>query len=44
VLCELMNPDGTMMRGEQIEQFAQERDFPILTIAELIQWRKAGGL
>ena len=41
VLCELMNPDGTMMRGEQIEQFAQERDFPILTIAELIQWRKA---
>lgn len=44
VLCELMNPDGTMMRGEQIEQFAQERDFPILTIAELIQWRKARAL
>jgi len=44
VLCELMNADGTMMRGEQIEQFAQERDFPILTIAELIQWRKARGL
>jgi len=44
VLCELMNPDGTMMRGEQIEQFAQERDFPILTIAELIQWRKAQAL
>jgi len=41
VLCELMNADGTMMRGEQIEQFAAERDFPILTIAELIQWRKA---
>lgn len=44
VLCELMNPDGTMMRGEQIEQFAQERDFPILTIAELIQWRRARAL
>ncbi|MEM8513054.1 3,4-dihydroxy 2-butanone 4-phosphate synthase [Massilia sp. MP_M2] len=44
VLCELMNPDGTMMRGEQIEQFAGERDFPILTIAELIQWRKARAL
>lgn len=41
VLCELMNPDGTMMRGEQIEQFAEERAFPILTIAELIQWRRA---
>jgi 3,4-dihydroxy 2-butanone 4-phosphate synthase len=41
VLCELMNADGTMMRGEAIEQFAEERGFPILTIAELIQWRKA---
>ena len=44
VLCELMNPDGTMMRGEQIEQFAEERGFPILTIAELIQWRRASAL
>jgi len=44
VLCELMNADGTMMRGEQIEQFAEERGFPILTIAELIQWRRARAL
>ena len=44
VLCELMNPDGTMMRGEQIEQFAEERAFPILTIAELIQWRRMRAL
>ena len=44
VLCELMNPDGTMMRGEQIEQFAEERAFPILTLAELIQWRRARAL
>ena len=41
VLCELMNPDGTMMRGEDIERFAEERGFPILTIAEMIAWRKA---
>jgi 3,4-dihydroxy 2-butanone 4-phosphate synthase len=40
VLCELMNPDGTMTRGDAIERFAQERGFPILTIAELIAWRK----
>lgn len=39
VLCELMNEDGTMMRGEAIERFARERGFPILTIAELIEWR-----
>jgi 3,4-dihydroxy 2-butanone 4-phosphate synthase len=40
VLCELMNPDGTMMRGAAIERFAAEHGFPILTIAELIAWRK----
>ena len=40
VLCELMNPDGTMMRGAAIERFAEERGFPILTIAELIAWRQ----
>lgn len=39
VLCELMNEDGSMMRGAAIEQFARERGYPILTIAELIQWR-----
>jgi len=43
VLCELMNEDGTMMRGETIERFARERGFPILTIAEMIEWRKAAG-
>jgi len=42
VLCELMNPDGTMMRGDAIEQFAQLHGMPILTIAELIAWRKRG--
>jgi 3,4-dihydroxy 2-butanone 4-phosphate synthase len=39
VLCELMNEDGTMMRGEAIERFARGRGYPILTIAELIEWR-----
>lgn len=41
VLCELMNPDGTMMRGDAIQQFAQLHGMPILTIAELIAWRQA---
>lgn len=35
-----MNPDGTTMRGEAIERFAEERGFPILTIAGLIAWRR----
>ena len=43
VLCELMNPDGTMMRGESIEQFAQLHGMPVLTIAELVEWRQRCG-
>jgi len=40
VLCELMNPDGTMMRGDAIVAFAELHAMPILTIAEMIAWRQ----
>ncbi len=40
VLCELMNPDGSMMRGDAIERFAELHGMPILTIAEMIEWRQ----
>lgn len=40
VLCELMNPDGSMMRGAAIERFARTHGMPILTIAEIIAWRQ----
>ncbi|WEF33742.1 3,4-dihydroxy-2-butanone-4-phosphate synthase [Pseudoduganella chitinolytica] len=43
VLCELMNPDGTMMRGDAIERFAVLHGMPILTIAEMIAWRRQHG-
>ena len=36
VLCELMNPDGTMMRGRTLEWFAERNDFPLLTIQEIV--------
>ena len=39
VLCELMNPDGTMMRGEALEQFAKKHDFPIVSIDDIVQLR-----
>lgn len=39
VLCELMNEDGSMMRGEAIERFALKHGMPMLTIAELVAWR-----
>lgn len=41
VLCELMNPDGTMMRGQGIADFSAGHDFPILTIDDLVAYRKA---
>jgi 3,4-dihydroxy 2-butanone 4-phosphate synthase len=40
VLCELMNPDGTMARGPQVEAFALAHDLPMLTIAEIVAWRR----
>jgi 3,4-dihydroxy 2-butanone 4-phosphate synthase len=41
VLCELMNPDGTMTRGADVERFAARHDLPMLTIAELVEFRAA---
>ncbi|MFC0398300.1 3,4-dihydroxy-2-butanone-4-phosphate synthase [Paraburkholderia rhizosphaerae] len=41
VLCELMNPDGTMMRGADVERFAAQHAMPMLTIAELVEFRAA---
>ncbi|MBA4709929.1 3,4-dihydroxy-2-butanone-4-phosphate synthase [Aquitalea aquatica] len=40
VLCELMNPDGSMMRGAQLQAYAALHQLPMLTVAELAQWRQ----
>lgn len=39
VICEIMNPDGTMARLPQLEVFAREHTLRILTVADLIAWR-----
>ncbi|WP_308194071.1 3,4-dihydroxy-2-butanone-4-phosphate synthase [Pelomonas sp. CA6] len=36
VLCELMNPDGTMTRGAQVLDYARRHGLPVLTIADLV--------
>lgn len=41
VLCELMNADGTMTRGADVERFAAQHNLPMLTIAELAEFRRA---
>jgi 3,4-dihydroxy 2-butanone 4-phosphate synthase len=40
VLCELMNPDGSMMRGQQLTAYAEQHRLPMLTVAELADWRR----
>lgn len=41
VLCELTNPDGTMARLPQIVGFAEKHGFPVLTVEDLMSYRKA---
>ena len=38
-LCELMNPDGTMMRAAQLKKFAQRHGLKIISINQLIRYR-----
>ncbi len=40
VLCELANPDGTMAKLSQIISFAQKNDMPVVTVDDLIKYRK----
>jgi 3,4-dihydroxy 2-butanone 4-phosphate synthase/GTP cyclohydrolase II len=40
VLCELVNDDGTMMRMPDLEKFAEEYDLALISIADLIAYRR----
>jgi 3,4-dihydroxy 2-butanone 4-phosphate synthase/GTP cyclohydrolase II len=39
VICEIMNEDGTMARLPELERISAEHGLPILTIADLINYR-----
>jgi len=41
VICEILNPDGTMARYPELVTFAQEHDLKIGTVADIIQYRLA---
>ncbi|MES1264178.1 MAG: 3,4-dihydroxy-2-butanone-4-phosphate synthase [Variovorax sp.] len=43
VLCELMNPDGTMARGEQVTRFARVHGIACTTVAAVAEWRRSAG-
>jgi 3,4-dihydroxy 2-butanone 4-phosphate synthase/GTP cyclohydrolase II len=40
VLCELVNDDGTMMRLPDLEKFCAEHGLTLITIADLIAYRR----
>jgi len=39
VICEIMNPDGTMARVPQLARFARRHGLLMITIADLIKYR-----
>jgi 3,4-dihydroxy 2-butanone 4-phosphate synthase/GTP cyclohydrolase II len=39
VICEVMNEDGTMARVPELTRFARKHGLPMITIADLIQYR-----
>lgn len=41
VLCEIVNDDGTMMRGADLAEFAEVHDLAMISIADLVahRWR-----
>ncbi len=41
VICEMMNDDGTVTKGEQVEVFAKRHKLKKVTIADLIAYRQA---
>ena len=40
-IAELVNDDGTMMRLPQVSRLAQDEGLVLLTIADLVAWRRA---
>jgi 3,4-dihydroxy 2-butanone 4-phosphate synthase/GTP cyclohydrolase II len=41
VICEAMNADGTMVKGDALKKIAQEHNIPLLAIDDLIHYRLA---
>lgn len=40
VICEIMDEDGSMARGEALTRFAHRHGLPLVSIAELIAYRR----
>ena len=40
VICEIMNEDGTMARMPELEKLSEEWEIPIISIAQIIEYRR----
>jgi 3,4-dihydroxy 2-butanone 4-phosphate synthase/GTP cyclohydrolase II len=40
VICEIIDPDGTMARRPQLERFAAQHGLKMITVADLIRYRR----
>ena len=40
VICEIMNEDGSMARRPELEEFARTHDLKMITVADLIRYRR----
>jgi 3,4-dihydroxy 2-butanone 4-phosphate synthase / GTP cyclohydrolase II len=40
LICEVVNPDGTMARVDDLERFCAEHDLLMVTIADLVAYRR----
>ena len=40
VICEVMNPDGTMARVPQLMEFCQEHSIKLASVADIIEYRR----
>ena len=43
VLCELTNADGSMARLPEIVDFAEKNNMPVVTVDDIIEYRKVNG-
>src|SRR5205085_10350292 len=39
VICEILNPDGSMARRADLERFAREHGLTFITVAQLVAYR-----
>lgn len=40
VISEMMHGDGSMMRGEDLDRFSKEHAIPLVTVSDLIRYRR----